>query len=159
LPNNQRQRCTCYALCHALYPVSAAHTSIFRVDSNSTPYRSASNVLCVEPRFTQREQGVPHGGLRPFHQWSNCITQLTLGPYVVQIWSHNTLKFWGNKPRVLHRLGTNVNATYRSHFPPQPHTRGSHAKPHPFWFDVCVMPVWFDVCVMPCWFGVCVMPF
>ena len=32
LPNNQRQRRTCYALCHILYPVSAAHTSIFRMD-------------------------------------------------------------------------------------------------------------------------------
>jgi len=39
LPNNQHQRRTCYALCHMLYPVSAAHTSIFRMDSNSTPYK------------------------------------------------------------------------------------------------------------------------
>ena len=38
LPNNRRQRRTCYALCHILYPVSAAHTSIFRMDSNSTSY-------------------------------------------------------------------------------------------------------------------------
>jgi len=38
LPNIQRQRCTCYALCHILYPVSAALTSIFRMDSNSTSY-------------------------------------------------------------------------------------------------------------------------
>ena len=38
LPNNRRQRRTCYALCHILYPVSAAHTSIFRMDSNSTYY-------------------------------------------------------------------------------------------------------------------------
>ena len=38
MPNNQRQRRTCYALCHILYPVSAAHTSIFRMDSNSTSY-------------------------------------------------------------------------------------------------------------------------
>ena len=35
LPNNRRQRRTCYALCHILYPVSAALTSIFRMDSNS----------------------------------------------------------------------------------------------------------------------------
>ncbi|KAJ1493303.1 hypothetical protein T484DRAFT_1929448, partial [Baffinella frigidus] len=33
-----RQHRTCYALCHLLYPVSAAHTSIFRMDSNSTSY-------------------------------------------------------------------------------------------------------------------------
>ena len=39
LPNNRRQRRTCYALCHILYPVSAAHTSIFRMDSNSTSYQ------------------------------------------------------------------------------------------------------------------------
>ena len=38
LPNIQRQRCTCYALCHILYPVSAALTSIFQMDSNSTSY-------------------------------------------------------------------------------------------------------------------------
>ena len=38
LPNNQRQCRTCYALCDILYPVSAAHTSIFRMDSNSTSY-------------------------------------------------------------------------------------------------------------------------
>ena len=36
LPNEQRQRRTCYASCHILYPVSAAHTSIFQMDSNST---------------------------------------------------------------------------------------------------------------------------
>jgi hypothetical protein len=39
LPNNQRQRRTCYALCHILYPVSAAHTSIFRMDSTSTSHQ------------------------------------------------------------------------------------------------------------------------
>ena len=36
LPNDERQRRTCYALCHILYPVSAAHTSVFRMDSKST---------------------------------------------------------------------------------------------------------------------------
>ena len=43
LPTNQHQRRTCYALCHILYPVSAAHTSIFRMDSNSTSYPSSSS--------------------------------------------------------------------------------------------------------------------
>ena len=38
LPNNQRQRRTCYALCHILYPVSAALASFFRMDSNSTSF-------------------------------------------------------------------------------------------------------------------------
>jgi hypothetical protein len=27
----------------------------------------------------------PHGGVQPFHQKSNCPTQLTLGPYLMQI--------------------------------------------------------------------------
>ena len=31
----------------------------------------------------------PHGGARPFHQK---VTQLTLGPFVMQIWSRNTPK-------------------------------------------------------------------
>ena len=39
LPNNRRQRRTCYALCHILYPLSAAQTCIFRMDSNSTSFR------------------------------------------------------------------------------------------------------------------------
>ena len=38
LPNNRRQRRTCCALCHILYPVSAARTRIFRMDSNSTSF-------------------------------------------------------------------------------------------------------------------------
>ena len=46
LPNHRRQRRTCYALCHILYPVSAAHTSIFRMDSNSTSYLSLKVHTC-----------------------------------------------------------------------------------------------------------------
>ena len=51
LPNNQRQRRTCYSLCHILYPVSAAHMIIFRMDSNSTshlqnPRNLASPIIC-----------------------------------------------------------------------------------------------------------------
>ena len=32
---------------------------------------------------------VPHGGVRPFHPKSTCLTQLNLGPDVVQIWSRD----------------------------------------------------------------------
>ena len=38
LPSNQRQRRTCYALCHILYPVSAAFASFFWMDSISTSF-------------------------------------------------------------------------------------------------------------------------
>ena len=53
LPNNRRQRRTCYALCHILCPVSAAHTSIFRMDSNSTSYQTVLTGL--RPRVFLRE--------------------------------------------------------------------------------------------------------
>ena len=31
----------------------------------------------------------PHGGLRPFHQKLTCLTHLSSGPRVVQIWSRH----------------------------------------------------------------------
>jgi len=34
----------------------------------------------------------PHGGLRPFHQKSTHLTELTSGPYLVQIWSRYVQK-------------------------------------------------------------------
>ena len=40
----------------------------------------------------------PHGGVRPFQRKSICITQLTLGSYVVQIWSRNGRNFDPTKP-------------------------------------------------------------
>ena len=51
LPNNRRQRRTCYALCHILYPVSAAHTSIFQMDSNSTSYPIYPSCVKVQGLF------------------------------------------------------------------------------------------------------------
>ena len=39
LPSNQRQRRTCYALCHILHPVSAACTGFLRIYSDCTSYR------------------------------------------------------------------------------------------------------------------------
>ena len=47
----------------------------------------------------------PHGGVRPFHQKSTCLTQLTLGPCVVQIWSHITPESGPNETLVLHCVG------------------------------------------------------
>ena len=43
LPNNQRQHRTCYALCHILYPVSAAQMRIFQMNSNSSSFREREN--------------------------------------------------------------------------------------------------------------------
>ena len=39
----------------------------------------------------------PHGGARPVHQKSTCLTQLTLGPYVVRIWSRYPSNLEGTK--------------------------------------------------------------
>ena len=36
----------------------------------------------------------PLGGVRPFHQKSTCLKQLTVGPYVKQIWA----RYGGNPP-------------------------------------------------------------
>ena len=57
LPNIQRQRCRCYALCHILYPVSAALTSIFRMDSHSTSYaNNARHVSSRDHKWLQDRQ-------------------------------------------------------------------------------------------------------
>jgi len=49
----------------------------------------------VREREREVEFGVwaPHRGVRPFHQKSTCLTKLTLGPYVVQIWSRDARNF------------------------------------------------------------------
>ena len=53
LPNNQHQRRTWYALCHILYPVSAAHTSIWRVGLNSAFYDSGKR-QCTSRTWTRQ---------------------------------------------------------------------------------------------------------
>ena len=55
----------------------------FRLKSNKEEEGSE------ETERTEREGGscAPRGGVRPFHRKSTCLTQLTLGPYVVYIWS------------------------------------------------------------------------
>ena len=47
---------------------------------------------------------VPKGGARPFYHKPTSITQLTLGPYAVHIWSRNTPESSPNKISVLHRV-------------------------------------------------------
>ena len=71
LPNNQRKRRTCYALCHTLYPVSAAHMSIFRMDSNSTSYNTggpgddSQQKVAQLPASDAAEERVRAGHARP----------------------------------------------------------------------------------------------
>ena len=51
---------------------------------------------------------LPHGELRPFHQKSTCLTQLTLGPYVMQIWPRNTPESGVNEFCELHPVGCGI---------------------------------------------------
>ena len=62
LANNQRQRRTCYALCHILYPVSAALASFFRMGSISISFT-----------FSYAQ---PHGGLQGYLAHKNTPTPL-----------------------------------------------------------------------------------
>jgi len=51
------------------------------------------NIRCRDQSSGVCRDESPHGGVRPFHQKSTCVTQLTLGPYVVQIWSRHGRNF------------------------------------------------------------------
>ena len=59
LPNNQRQRHTCCALCHILYPVEAALTRIFRLDSNSTSYEFYDSIRGGPTGYLAHEKRPP----------------------------------------------------------------------------------------------------
>jgi hypothetical protein len=64
-----------------------------------TPVGRPSRLL-VSPNRSK-----PHGGVRAFHQKTTCLTQLTLGPCVVQIWSRNTPESGINETLVLRQAG------------------------------------------------------
>jgi len=64
--------------------------------------------MCEPPPPRQVTSGdvryMPHGGVRPVHQNLTCLTRLTLGPYVVQIWSRNPLDLRADETLALHRV-------------------------------------------------------
>ena len=78
LPDNQRQRRTCYASCHILYPVSAAHTNICRMDSNSTLYAAQVDLTTVLINEYPWVDGID-GDLITLREWSVMDT-VTLNP-------------------------------------------------------------------------------
>ena len=49
-------------------------------------------------QYKPKRRNHPHGGARPFHEKATCLTQSTLGPYVVQIWSRHARNFEPTKP-------------------------------------------------------------
>ena len=56
-----------------------------------------TNLVVNEDSHSVGELGA-QGGLRPFHQKSTYLTELTLGPYVVQVWSRIVRKSERTKP-------------------------------------------------------------
>ena len=68
--------------------------------SQPPSYGTASQDPCVQP--------LPHGGARPFHPKSTCISRLTLGPNVVQIWSHDTPESGTTETFALNRVAFGV---------------------------------------------------
>ena len=77
------------------------------VDGRHGPYTKRSTQIlnpypwdsCTLHQGSQNAHGAgPHDGLRPFHQKATCLTRLTLGPYVVQIWSCNPRISEATKP-------------------------------------------------------------
>ena len=61
----------------------------------------AGKLLIIKPLLSSIPR---HGGVRPFHQKSTCLTQSTLGPDVAQIWSRSTPETWVNETLVIHRV-------------------------------------------------------
>ena len=53
----------------------------------SAAVKSWTEIGLVRNVWAAEIRSQPHGGVRPFHQKSTCLTRLTLGPNVVQIWS------------------------------------------------------------------------
>ena len=57
-----------------------------------------ASVYAIIIHKVEYDRGHPHGGVRPFHQKSTCLAQLTLGPYAVQIWTRYGRNFDATKP-------------------------------------------------------------
>jgi len=77
-------------------PLRAVHLSRHKWPGGLVNHGLGEGICCPHSLGLR----VPHSGVRPVHQKSNCITQLTLGPYVVKIWSRNTPESGPNETRV-----------------------------------------------------------
>jgi len=87
-------------------------------------------------RAEGKRLGLPHGGVRPSHQKSTGLTQLTLGPYVVQIWSRNTLKQAGRF--VIRAEGKRL--VVRHIFTPEAELHLTATSAVPFFFFITLEP-------------------
>ena len=85
-------------------PTSDDHWEILTVQRMAGVCQVLAHLLPSPVNKTGTLGAYPHGGLRPFHQKSTCLTQLTPGPCVVHFWSRNTPAAGENETRAdLHR--------------------------------------------------------
>ena len=104
----------------ALFRRGVCHSGAFNLDK-------AEVALLKTPTFhdmwvlsqQRRHKPAPHGGVRPFHQKWTCLTRLTLGTFLVQIWSRNTPEYGVSKTLALHRvdwgrwpIGMRINVSF-----------------------------------------------
>ena len=69
-------------------------------------FREVPFALMLSPGWSNDcgEDGQTHGGSRPIHQKSTCLTRLISRPHAVQFWPRIPLDLRGDETRVLHRL-------------------------------------------------------
>jgi hypothetical protein len=71
--------------------------------SGDSPANNLSSLFARKRKHDGATRGLalkplPHGRVRPFHQKSTCLRQLTLGPYAMQTWSRNPQNVEATKP-------------------------------------------------------------
>jgi hypothetical protein len=91
-----------FASMFAIVDTSGGHSR------DSGPLKPQPSITAPDSRFLNpaslSNNLYSHGGRRPFHQKSTCTTQLILWPYVMQIWSRNTLDSRGHETLVPNRV-------------------------------------------------------
>ena len=105
LSHHSRFTCECHKEEIDDDEISADMNRPVRLDRLGLVHHQANFLFYVLPADQRliRVSSSPHGGVRPLHQKSTCLTQLSRGPYAVQIWSRNTTESGVNKTLVLHR--------------------------------------------------------
>ena len=77
------------------------HTlALYRNGTGSCFFCNGTERWCMHGLLPGRNTRTSHGGLWPCNQKSTYLTQLTLGPHIVQMWSRNTRECWWQTVRV-----------------------------------------------------------
>ena len=93
-----RARARSLSLSALVFPRPAAHPQPIVGAIDQLDPGDSRNVVIGGGDAAPGAQHHPLGGLRPFHHKSTCLTQITVGPYVVQIWSRDARDLEPMKP-------------------------------------------------------------